>query len=312
MSFVAATVGLITLLGLIIIHNPDSLFAKGGLLIVAFGVIFYLFLFPVILIGTMIISGINLIKKEGIGLSNILSLGFGLAYILYLIIWPMMENAFDNKFFSFLYANLSFAFIFTLFIFVLYTITNLINLIRSSGKEYKFIIVLGSRLRAGIEVTPLLAGRVDKGIEAHRENEGSLLILSGGQGPDEKIPEGEAIKNYALKQGVTQASILVEGRSTNTRENLMYSKEIIDTYGEEGGILVVTNRYHVLRALLLARELGIPCDGRGAKTKLYFSINALVREWIAYLVLWRKEYLRVLALGFLVIGLGYLLKFFFP
>lgn len=79
---------------------------------------------------------------------------------------------------------------------------------------------------------------------------------------------------------------------------------------KKADILVVTTRYHVFRALLLAKNLGIECDGRVSKTKFYFSINAFVMEWITYLVLWRKKYFLVLAGGFVVIGLGYLLKIF--
>ncbi|HHU60778.1 MAG TPA: YdcF family protein [Natronincola sp.] len=218
------------------------------------------------------------------GLPHILSLGFGILYILYLIIWPILGNAFENRLFEFIYAYLSFCFLFTLYIFALYTITNLLNLIKVPWKKYKYIVVLGSGLKDGMEVTPLLAGRVNKGIEAHRQNEGSVLILSGGIGRDEKIPEGEAMKNYALQQGVAKSNILVECQSTTTRENLLFSQAIIEELGEEGNILVVTTRYHVLRALLLAKNLGIKCDGRGSKTKLYFSINALVREWIANLL----------------------------
>lgn len=197
-----------------------------------------------------------------------------------------------------------------MFIFVLYTITNFINLIKNPIKNYKYIIVLGGGLKGGIEVTPLLASRVDKGIEAYRENKDSILILSGGKGVDEKIAEGEAMKNYALKQGVPESEIIVEDKSTTTRENLLFSKKIIDTIGYKGNILVVTTNYHVLRALLLAKQLGITCDGRGSKTKLYFSINAFVREWISYLVLWRREYIRVLISGFFIISFIYLINYF--
>lgn len=151
---------------------------------------------------------------------------------------------------------------------------------------------------------------VDKGIEAHRENKESFLILSGGQGKDEKIPEGEAMKNYALKQGVDESNIIVENKSVSTRENLLFSKAIIDSHHMEGNILVVTNRYHVLRALLLAKQLRIPCDGKGSKTKLYFSINAFIREWIAYLVIWRKPFIVVLIIGFIFTALTSLINYY--
>ncbi len=203
------------------------------------------------------------------GLPHILSLGFGILYILYLIIRLILGNAFENRLFEFIYAYLSFCFLFTLYIFALYIITNLLNLIKVPWKKYKYIVVLGS-----------------------------VLILSGGRGADEKVSEGEAMKRYALQQGVAKSNILVEEQSSTTRENLLFSQAVIEDFAEKGNILVVTTRYHVLRALLLAKNLGIKCDGRGSKTKLYFSVNALVREWIAYLVIWRKKYVLVLLISF--------------
>ena len=53
-------------------------------------------------------------------------------------------------------------------------------------------------------------------------------------------------------------------------------------------IILVTTAYHVFRSLLLARRQGIKCVGFGARTKWYFTLNALLREFIGYLHLTRK------------------------
>ncbi|WP_440895466.1 YdcF family protein [Amphibacillus sp. Q70] len=283
--------------------QPVRFFLMGGGILL----VIIIALFPIILVVTLLTSAVRLIKREGASLSNMLSLGLGMAYILYLMIWPMLEDISQSVFFNFLYTYLSFCFIFTLFIFILYTITNMLNLVMNVRKKYSYIIVLGSGLKNGEEVTPLLASRVDKGIELYRKNEGSFLVLSGGQGTDEKVAESVAMKNYALKQGVPESALLIEDKSVNTRENLLFSKQLIDDHKKENSenLLVVTTSYHVLRALLLAKNLGIACDGQGSRTKFYFSINAFVREWIAYLVLWRKQYITVLVSGFVVIAFGY-------
>ncbi|MBN6205235.1 YdcF family protein [Ralstonia pickettii] len=308
-SFLAALVTSLTLIAFFLVRISEMWFVRT--LLITGGILFALLLlfFPVLLIISMLSSGIRLIRKEGASLSHMLSLGFGIAYILYLIIWPLLKGIPKSGFFDFLYTYLSFCFFFTIFIFVLYTITNILNLLASPRKKYQYIIVLGSGLKNGNEVTPLLASRVDKGIAAFRKNEGSFLVLSGGKGKDEKIAEGEAMKNYALQQGVPEAALLIEDRSVNTRENLLFSQQLIEKHSKERSwnLLVVTTSYHVLRALLLAKNLGIDCDGRGSRTKLYFSINAFIREWIAYLVLWRKKYIIVLVIGFVVIALSYCL-----
>lgn len=60
------------------------------------------------------------------------------------------------------------------------------------------MVVLGAGL-SGDKVTPLLASRIEKGIAICQKHPGSKFIMSGGQGPDELIAEGQAMANYALE-----------------------------------------------------------------------------------------------------------------
>lgn len=93
---------------------------------------------------------------------------------------------------------------------------------------------------------------------------------------------------YARENGVSAGRIIVEGRSGSTRENLLYSRELM--VKESPRVIVVTTSYHVFRALLLAKQQGLKCVGVGSKTKWYFTVNALIREFIGYLSLtWKKH-----------------------
>lgn len=315
-TFIVMLFSLMLLLAIIFVRFPASFFSKISL-ILGIIVIVSLLLFPVFLIIGLFFSAIQMIRKEGHRLPQLLSLGLGILYLAYLIIWPLLSNAFDNFFLRFMYSYLSFCFVFFAGIFALYTISSLLNLIKRRHKQYKYIVVLGSGLKDGIEVTPLLASRVNKGIDLFQKNPDSILILSGGKGSDEKLAEAEAMYSFALDRGVPKERMIIENRSSTTRENLVFSKALIDAHEEallsadpslqeagkknKSNILVVSNSYHILRALLLARELGIDCDGRGARTKLYFSINAFIREWIAYLVIRRKMFIAVLLVFFFII-----------
>lgn len=310
-SFLAALLPVLGLCAgiLLIWENP---LAQGVLVVGVVAFFAAVLLFPFALITTLLISGIQLIRREGFSLSHLLSLGFGVCYIAYLVGWPMLSDMEKNDLWNFLYAYLSFVFFITLSIFALYTVSSFLNLLRNRRKTYRYIIVLGCGLMNGAEVTPLLAGRIQKGMEAYRQNPGARLVFSGGKGSGEALPEGEAMKRYAVEKGVPEEDILVEAQSVNTRENLQLSYRLIqrDAQGDTGNLLVVTNRYHVFRALLLAKHLGIPCDGRGSRTKLYFALNAFIREWIAYLVLWRKTYVTVLVVSFFVLAAGCLLSWY--
>ena len=64
----------------------------------------------------------------------------------------------------------------------------------------------------------------------------------------------------------------------------------------------MTDDYHVFRALLITRELSVPADGVGAHVRLYFSLNALVREWVAYVSL-RRNFNTKLTIALLVVYL---------
>jgi uncharacterized SAM-binding protein YcdF (DUF218 family) len=189
-------------------------------------------------------------------------------------------------------------------------------------------VVLGAGLMPDGSVTPLLARRVDRGVQMWRRQPDAWLVMSGGQGPDEAQPESHAMREYALSLGVPAARILVEDGSRSTQENLALTRQLLlvtprpgaraleegDAAGTETGkgrepsgreadmqegarepgrILVVTDDYHVFRALLITRMLGIPADGVGSHVRLYFSLNALVREWVAYVSLHRKFYARL-------------------
>ncbi len=90
------------------------------------------------------------------------------------------------------------------------------------------------------------------------------------------------------------SKLRLDDKSTDTKENLAFSQKLF--IDPDGKTAVVSTGYHVFRALYLARSEQIPCIGYGAKTKLYFSMNALLREYIGYLSISWKTHLKVLAI----------------
>ena len=68
---------------------------------------------------------------------------------------------------------------------------------------------------------------------------------------------------------------------------------------------MVSTRYHVFRALVLARMQGIPAIGYGSKTKWYFTLNAILREYAGYLKLsWKTQLLAIAILSLPVVLLA--------
>ncbi|WP_436862427.1 YdcF family protein [Staphylococcus caeli] len=153
-----------------------------------------------------------------------------------------------------------------------------------------YIITLGSGIRSE-EVTPLLKSRLDKGIEYYYKNNNAYMVVSGGQGPDEPIPEALAMARYLYKQGIPEDKVIIEDKSTTTLENMKFSKEKIEQHiGNEQQIddktiVFTTNNYHVLRAAIYSKKANLKAHGIGSPTAYYFLPTALIREYIALIVM---------------------------
>lgn len=254
--------------------------------------------FPVIFIVTLFIEGIKVIRHEGLKPANLLTMLFSVLLYLYLAVWPVIGGLEKGRLGTKLYVLISLSAIYVLALMAVYLLSaalNLFHLKKRRGADY--IIVLGAGV-IGDRVTPLLAARIDKGIELLHHNPDAKLILSGGQGPGEDIAEGEAMARYAEQKSVGPEKIIIEGRSTSTEENLLFSRELMEKAWPR--VIVVTTAYHVFRALLLAKRQGLKCVGFGAKTKWYFTLNALIREFAGYLRLTWKQHAAVAALIFMI------------
>ena len=116
-----------------------------------------------------------------------------------------------------------------------------------------------------------------------------VVIPSGGQGPDEKISEAQAMKDYLVTRGIPDEHIVLEGASATTEENLINSKAIIDALDPEAKVAFSTTNYHVFRSGLSARRVKMRAVGMGAETKWYFWPNAAVREFIGLLTAHRQK-----------------------
>ncbi len=163
-------------------------------------------------------------------------------------------------------------------------IANLIVIRYRHDHNKDVIIILGCGLREDGTPTPLLAGRIDGALRFRQEQiddtgKVPLLIASGGQGRDEVNPESTAIRRYLIERGIPAEEIVEESRSTDTFENMKYSKEIADRLRPGGKVLVCTTNYHVFRSGLLARRVKMRAVSTGSKTKWYFWPNATVREF---------------------------------
>lgn len=277
---------------------------------------FYVLSFIIALIS----SGLQLIKREGAKRYNFLSLASGIFIIFWIIFTGSITISEESTFLYSISFFISSSISYIVIVMISFAVASLLNRFRNPFKTYDYIIVLGSGL-IGDRVPPLLASRIDKAIDLfhkfHDKDHPVKLIFTGGQGNDELLAEAVAMAHYAEDKGIDPAHIIIEDKAVNTYENLLFSKKLIDEDAVKHqkttspNIVTVTNNFHVFRSLLWARKVGIKCDGAGSKTKFYFWLNALIREYIGVLYMHRKFHIISFTIIFFLSVILYIMTKFY-
>lgn len=192
-------------------------------------------------------------------------------------------------------------------------------------KDKDYIIVLGCAIRKDGTPTPLLRGRLDRALtfaqtQLAETGKVPIFVLSGGRGTDECVSEAECMRRYLSAQGVQEEQMLLEDKSTDTAENMAFSKKLILNRVRPGGnhpqgywpalddlearIAFSTTNYHVFRSGLKARRVKMRAQGMGCRSKWYFWPNAAVREFVGLLTQHRlKQGLILLGMILFYVGL---------
>ncbi|MGG1674434.1 YdcF family protein [Neobacillus sp. NRS-1170] len=154
-------------------------------------------------------------------------------------------------------------------------------------KNADYLIVLGARVK-GTVPSLAFASRIHAAAKYLKENENTIVIASGGEGPGEDISEAESIKRELIKKGISESRIILEDKSTDTYENIRFSKKLIQKGAKAG--LIVTNNFHMYRAISIARDNELEVEGIPAKTPLIAVPKSYFREYLAITKFYLKRY----------------------
>lgn len=231
-------------------------------------------------------------KSLGNSLTLLLAISLGVGIALYSYFYLMLPLWLASLVFALLFILLYYLVIFSNFFAI-----SLIYQLNNPQYDQDYIVVLGSGLINGYKVSKLLSNRIDIAIDFYNfqiKNGGKIpmIIMSGGQGLNEQIPEAEAMKRYAIDKGIPREHILTESNSKNTYENMLFSKQIMDNKSgvDKYKSIFSTNNFHLFRASLFAKNVNLDANGIGAKTARYFLPNAFLREFIAILLMKKKQH----------------------
>jgi len=123
----------------------------------------------------------------------------------------------------------------------------------SQPQKADVIIVLGCAVWRDVP-SPALYERIYKAYELYRDGFANKIIASGAIGDGESVTEAAAIKKQLIRLGVSPKDIIEENKSTDTIENLTYSKKIMQNNGYKKSI-IVTNYFHIYRSSMIASDL---------------------------------------------------------
>ena len=141
----------------------------------------------------------------------------------------------------------------------------------SGLKDIDCIIILGAGIW-GDKPSPMLEDRLLEGISLYEDNVSSKIIMSGDHGKED-YDEVNIMKNFAIEKGVPSENIFMDHAGFSSYESIYRAKEIF----KAKKVVIVTQKYHLYRALYIANKLGLDAYGAGADPRQY--VGAMYREF---------------------------------
>lgn len=219
-------------------------------------------------------TGVFAVFRNALGFGPALVSGLVLCYLL----WSYIRRL-GYKYFSY-FMTAAFVLWLISFTVVEYNVVKEWKAPKAVSGDY--VIILGAGLK-GDKPSVSLDSRLQMAAEYLKQNQDIKVIVSGGQGKDEKISEAEAMKRYLISKGIEEERIIKEDKSTSTKENLLFSKKLLDGLGENTaqGIIVITSDYHVYRTKAIADSIGMEVSVLPSVTPFYVRLNGSIREYFA-------------------------------
>lgn len=154
--------------------------------------------------------------------------------------------------------------------------------------EREYLVVLGAAVY-GDQPSLTLVRRLEGARDYLNACPDAVAIVSGGMGPGETVTEAQAMHDWLIEHGIPEERVLMEPEATSTLENLSKSYDIIRARGDEpdGKVAIVSSAYHLYRAKLISRSLGVEAAGVAAPWGYFFvMLNYFIREAFGVTKLW--------------------------
>jgi SanA protein len=143
-------------------------------------------------------------------------------------------------------------------------------------------IVLGASVHRDGSLSTVLLDRVNSALELYKSGKVKRFLLSGDHGQTD-YDEVNTMKNYLIKEGVDSADIFLDHAGFDTYSSMVRAKEVFKV----DSLYIVTQQYHLYRAVYIARKIGLNAYGYVADKRNYTAIiKYTLREWLANVKSW--------------------------
>lgn len=143
----------------------------------------------------------------------------------------------------------------------------------------EYVVILGAKVKPGGIPSQSLKNRLDAAVDYLQKYPTVKAIVTGGQGADEDRTEASVMADYLIKNGIAEDRVLLEDQSTTTYENLLFAKKLLPE--NTASITIISNDFHLKRATILARKLGLKADVVAAPTPKVVNTKSRIRERLA-------------------------------
>lgn len=139
------------------------------------------------------------------------------------------------------------------------------------------ILVLGCKVHSDGSPSAMLHDRLSRGVELYENGAAPKILVSGDHG-QLTYDEVDAMKHYAVDRGVPSSDVFMDHAGFSTYESMYRARDIF----QAKKIVIVTQEYHLYRAIFIARSLGLEAYGVSSDLRGYSGQSGRdTREWLA-------------------------------
>lgn len=138
-------------------------------------------------------------------------------------------------------------------------------------------LVLGARVYSDNRLSPIFKDRLDSGLELYNNKKANKILVSGDHGT-KKYDEVNSAKKYLLKNKVKEEDIFLDHAGFDTYDSLIRAKKVFSI----NEVIIVSQNFHLNRALYIADKSGLKAIGYSADKHIYMNqFKNTSREFLA-------------------------------